>query len=141
MDLNPIHLTPAKHAISLWDEFKKFAFKGNLIDMAIALAIGAAFGKLVDSFVKNVMMPLVSIILPGEGYATWKTTIQGVEVPYGLFVGEFVNFVVMSLAIFIFMVKLIGFLVRRRETPATPPAPTRSEELLTEIRDLLKKPA
>lgn len=129
-------MDPAKHAFSLWDEFKKFAFKGNMIDLAVALVVGQAFTKLVESFVKSIVMPTIALFAPGEGtYTQWN--VHGV--PVGQFVGEFVNFLIVSLAVFVFMVKILGFL-RKKEEPAKPP-PTESEKLLAEIRDLLKKPA
>jgi large conductance mechanosensitive channel len=141
MNPNPTPLTPAKHAFSFLEEFKKFAFKGNMIDMAIALVIGAAFTKLVESLVKHLIMPLVSVVMPGQGgYATWTVELRGVDIPFGQFLGELVNFVILAFAVFVFMVKLIGFLVRKKEEAAAPP-PTRTEELLTEIRDLLKRSA
>ena len=141
MVLNPIDIVPAKHAFSFLDEFKKFAFKGNLIDMAIGIVLGAAFGKLVESLVKNLIMPVVSVVLPGQGgYAAWTCELNGVVIPFGLFLGELVNFLILAFAVFIFMVKVLGFLVRKNEEPTVPPPPTKSEELLIEIRDLLKKP-
>jgi len=78
-----------KKAFSLWDEFKKFAFKGNVIDLAVAVIIGAAFGKIVDSLVRDIIMPLVSIMLPADqSYADWKwVTESGKSVPYGKFIG------------------------------------------------------
>src|SRR5262245_12430254 len=132
---------PTKQAFSLLDEFKKFAFKGNLIDMAIGIVLGAAFGKLVESLVKDLIMPLVSLVLPGQGgYAAWEYEINNVKVPYGKFLGELVNFLILSFAVFVFMVKVLGLLMRKKAEPAVPPPPTKSEELLAEIRDLLKKP-
>jgi large conductance mechanosensitive channel len=132
---------PKGKAFSLVAEFKDFAFKGNVIDLAIGVILGAAFGKLIDSLVKHVLMPLISLLLPGEqGYLGWKWVIAGREVPYGLFLGELVNFLVVSLALFVFIVKFLGWAVRaRKQEAATPPPPTREQELLAEIRDLLKK--
>jgi large conductance mechanosensitive channel len=130
-------LDPAGTALSLLDEFKAFALKGNVID----LAIGGAFGKIVDSLVKQIVMPLISVILPGQqGYLDWKWVIRGKEVPYGLFLGEVVNFLIVALALFIFVVKLVGWLMhlRKEEAAAAPPL-TKDQELLTEIRDLLKQ--
>ena len=141
MDLNPAKLAPTQQAFSLLDEFKKFAFKGNLIDMAIGVVLGAAFGKLVESFVKDLIMPLVSVVLPGQGgYASWEFKLNDVTVPFGHFLGELVNFLILSFAVFVFMVKILGFLIRKKAESVVPP-PTKSEELLAEIRDLLKKPA
>src|SRR5271154_863113 len=108
-------MDPAKKAFSLLEEFKSFAFKGNVIDLAVGVIIGAAFGKIVDSLVKNVIMPLVGLILPGkQGYEGWKwvvsqTVVDGKivsrEVPYGLFLGEIVNFLIVAFVLFIFIQK------------------------------------
>jgi len=131
-------------AFSLWEEFKQFAFKGNVIDLAIGVIIGAAFGKIVDSLVKDVIMPLVSLFLPTEqGYANWKIIVDSKEVPYGKFIGEIVNFVVLALVLWIFIVKFLGWLMRSKKEEAAAPVPlTKDQQLLTEIRDLLaKRPA
>jgi large conductance mechanosensitive channel len=135
-------LVPTKKAFSLLDEFKAFAFKGNVIDLAVGVIIGVAFGKIIDSLVKHIIMPFISIFMPGEkGYLGWKWVVSGVEIPYGLFIGEIVNFLIVALALFIFIVKFLGWIMKskKEEAPAPPPPPTREEELLAEIRDLLKK--
>ncbi|NLE59345.1 MAG: large conductance mechanosensitive channel protein MscL [Planctomycetes bacterium] len=123
------------------EEFKNFALKGNVIDLAVAVVIGGAFGKIVDSLVKHIIMPLVSLIMPGEqSYLGWKLVIGAKEVPYGLFIGEVVNFVIVALALFIFIVKLLGWIMKfKKQEAAAPPPPTKDQELLMEIRDLLKK--
>jgi large conductance mechanosensitive channel len=131
---------PAKKAFTMWDEFKQFAFKGNVIDLAVGVVIGAAFGKIIDSLVKQIVMPLIGIIMPGEqSYVAWKWVIKGQEIPYGQFLGEVVNFLVIALALFIFIRKFLGFVLqwRKKDAAALPP-PTREQELLAEIRDLLK---
>lgn len=128
--------------LALADEFKKFALKGNVIDLAIGVIIGAAFGKIVDSLVKHVIMPTLGVLLPGEqGYLGWKLVINGKDIPYGLFIGEIVNFLIMATALFFFIVKFLGWVMksRKEEAAAAPPAPTRDQELLMEIRDLLRK--
>jgi len=123
---------------ALLEEFKNFALKGNVDDLAIGVIIGAAFGKIVDSLVKHIIMPLIGLILPGEqGYLGWKLVVNGKEIPYGLFIGEIVNFLIIALALYIFIVKFIGLIIKSKEE--APPAPTKDQELLTEIRDLLKK--
>ena len=137
-------LDPAKKAFSLFEEFKNFAFKGNVIDLAVGVIIGAAFGKIIDSLVKNIIMPFIGLFMPGDqGYAGWKWMIKGVEIPYGLFISEIVNFLVVALALFIFIVKFVGWIMKSKQeeaaAPAPPPPPTKDQELLTEIRDLLKK--
>jgi large conductance mechanosensitive channel len=133
-------LDPAKRASSLFDEFKAFAFKGNVIDLAVGVIIGAAFGKIVDSLVKQIIMPLVGVVLPGkQGYLDWKWAINGKEIPYGLFLGEVVNFLIVALALFLFIVKFLGWLMRtRKEEVAAAPPLTKDQELLAEIRDLLR---
>ncbi|HEU4387645.1 MAG TPA: large conductance mechanosensitive channel protein MscL [Blastocatellia bacterium] len=129
-----------KKTRSLARGFREFAFKGNVIDLAIGVIIGAAFGKIIDSLVKHIIMPLVSLVIPGEhGYLDWKLVVRGKEVPYGLFIGEVVNFLVIALVLYLFIVKLLGWMMKsRQEEAAAPPPPTKEEELLTEIRDLLK---
>jgi large conductance mechanosensitive channel len=139
MDLRQIK--PREKALSLFEEFKAFAFKGNVIDLAVGVIIGTAFGKIVSSLVENLLMPLVAVILPGQaGYEQWKLTIHGKDVPYGKFLGDVVNFVIVALALFLFIVKFLGWVMRvRKKEEAAPPPPTREQELLAEIRDLLRE--
>lgn len=88
-----------------WDDFRKFAFKGNLLDLAVAVVIGNAFGAVVNSLVKNVVMPAISTIMPGPGtYREWKLG----KVEVGAFLGELVNFTVVSLAMFFIVVVVFG---------------------------------
>ncbi len=131
---------PAKKVFSLVDEFKNFAFKGNVIDLAVGVIIGTAFGKIIDSLVKSIIMPLISVVIPGQqGYVEWKRTINGKDIPYGAFLGEVVNFLIVALVLFIFIVKFLGWLMRTRKEEATAAPPlTKDQELLAEIRDLLK---
>jgi large conductance mechanosensitive channel len=130
---------PAKPK-ALLDEFKNFALKGNVIDLAVGVIIGAAFGKIVDSLVKHIIMPTISVLMPGDqGYLGWKLVINGKDIPYGLFIGEIVNFLVVALALYIFIVKFLGIVLKTKKAEAAaPPAPTKDQELLTEIRDLLR---
>lgn len=133
-------LKPTQKAFSLFDEFKTFAFKGNVIDLAVGVVIGAAFGKIIDSLVKHLIMPTVSLLLPSEqSYLGWKWIVDGKEIPYGLFLGELVNFAIVALALFLFIVKFLGWLMKtKKEEAQAPPALTADQRLLTEIRDLLK---
>jgi len=132
-------LDPARKALSLLEEFKNFALKGNVIDLAVGVIIGAAFGKIVDSLVKHILMPFVGLLLPGDqGYLGWKIAVGAKEVPYGLFLGELVNFVIVAFALYLFIVKFLGFMMKAKQAPAAPPAPSKHEVLLAEIRDLLK---
>ncbi len=133
---------PTRHVSSLWEEFRAFAFKGNVIDLAVGVVIGAAFGKLVDSLVKHVIMPLVTFVLPTESsYQTWSLTIGEQEVPYGLFLAEVVNFLIVALALFLFIKKFLSLVIRQKQKEAEAPAPTltKDQELLMEIRDLLRE--
>lgn len=129
-------------ALSFLDEFKAFAFKGNVVDLAVGVIIGGAFGKIVDALVKSVIMPFVGSLLPGEqGYLGWKAVVNGKEIPYGLFIGEVVNFLIVAAALFIFIVKFLGWIMKNKapEAPAPAPSMTKEEQLLTEIRDLLAR--
>jgi large conductance mechanosensitive channel len=127
---------PVKQAASLAGEFRRFAFKGNVVDLAIGVIIGTAFAKVVDALVKSVIMPLVGVVLPtDQGYARWTWVIHGQEVPYGQFVAEVVNFLLVALVLFLFLVKFLGWLTRPK---AEEPPPTKEQQLLTEIRDLLR---
>ena len=131
-------LEPKKKALSLLQEFKDFALKGNVIDLAVGVIIGLAFGKIIDSLVKHLIMPLISVVLPGEqSYLGWIWVINGKEIPIGLFLGEVVNFLVVALALFLFIKKFLGW-VMKSKAEAPPPPLTKDQELLTEIRDLLK---
>ena len=137
---------PTKHAFTLLDEFKEFTFKGNVIDLAIGVIIASAFGKIIDSLVKNIIMPAIGLLFPSQqGYLGWKFIINGKEIPYGLFIGEVVNFVVVASALFFFLVKFLKFVMKAKKAEAaTPPSqltPTRDQALLMEIRDLLKNKA
>jgi large conductance mechanosensitive channel len=135
-------LEPTRKALSLFEEFKSFAFKGNVIDLAVGVIIGAAFGNIITSLVKNIVMPLLSLLIPGDqSYTAWVYVINGKEIPFGLFLGDVLNFLIVALVLFLFAVKFLGWLVqlRKDDAAAAPPVLTRDQELLTEIRDLLKK--
>jgi large conductance mechanosensitive channel len=127
----------ARRALSVLDEFKNFALKGNVVDLAVGVIIGAAFAKIVDSLVKHILMPFLGILVPGEqGYLGWKIAVGAKEVPYGLFLGEIVNFVIIAFVLYLFIVKFLGFMMKAKES--APPVPSKQELLLAEIRDLLK---
>lgn len=134
------YLDPAKKAFSLFEEFKNFAFKGNVIDLAVGVIIGGAFQNIVNSLVKNVIMPLIGKVSPGnQGYADWG---KAEGVPFGLFLADVVNFLLVALVLFIFIVKFLGWIMRtKKQEAAAPPPPSKEEVLLTEIRDLLKAKA
>lgn len=134
-------LDPQKKAKTFFEEFKTFAFKGNAVDLAIGVIIGASFGAIVKSLADDIIMPLIGLVLPGErGYEGWVWQVGDKLVPYGKFLGAFVNFLIVSLALYVFMVKFLGWITQSRNAEAAaPPRLTRDQQLLTEIRDLLKQ--
>ena len=122
-------------------EFKEFAMKGNVMDMAVGVIIGGAFGKIVSSLVDNVLMPLVGLVTGGVDFTSLAVKVGDAEVKYGIFIQNVVDFLIVAFCIFL-MLKGINKLNRKKEEPApepeAPAGPTQ-EELLAEIRDLLKK--
>jgi large conductance mechanosensitive channel len=128
-------------AWSVLDEFKAFAFKGNVVDLAIGVIIGGVFHKLIDSLVNNLIMPLIAIVIPGNRpYTHWQFTLRGSTVHIGLLLADIVHFLLISAVLFFFLVKFLGWLMRPKKPDEVAPALSRQEELLTEIRDLLKVP-
>jgi large conductance mechanosensitive channel len=126
-------------AWTLLDEFKAFAFKGNVVDLAIGVIIGTVFHKLIDSLVQNLIMPLIAILVPGNRpYTHWQFTARGSTVHIGLLLGDIAHFLIITAILFVFLVKFLGWLMRPKKLGEAAPALSRQEELLTEIRDLLK---
>jgi large conductance mechanosensitive channel len=131
--------------MSMMSEFKEFAVKGNAVDMAVGIIIGAAFGKIVSSLVGDVVMPPIGVLVGGVNFSSLAFTIKeavgdspAVVIAYGKFVQTVIDFIIITFAIFI-AVKGINRLKRKEEeAPAAPPAPSAEEQLLGEIRDLLK---
>ncbi|MGG3843658.1 large conductance mechanosensitive channel protein MscL [Anoxybacillus kestanbolensis] len=126
----------------MWQEFKKFAVRGNVIDLAVGVIIGGAFGKIVSSLVNDIIMPLVGLILGGIDFRGLSWKVGEAEVKYGAFLQTVVDFLVIAFSIFLF-VKLLNNLHERikkqEETKQTAPTMTKEQQLLTEIRDLLKQ--
>ena len=118
-------------------EFREFAVKGNVVDLAVAVIIGAAFGKIVASLVNDIVMPLVGTLLGGISFTDLAVRVGQANIQYGKFLQTCVDFVIIALAIFL-AVKVINRL-KRAEPPPAPPTPPREEQLLVEIRDLLKQ--
>lgn len=133
-------------------EFKEFAMKGNLIDMAVAFVMGAAFGKIVSGFIDGMVMPVVGKITAGVDFKSLKYVLSEAKVnetgkiiaaeasiKYGEFITIFIDFVLVSFVMFL-LVKAINKMKKKQDAiPVTPPPPTADQKLLTEIRDLLKK--
>jgi len=132
--------------MSVLKEFKEFAVKGNVVDMAVGIIIGAAFGKIVSSFVGDVIMPPIGVILGGVDFAGLAFTVKAaaggapaVVISYGKFIQTLIDFTIIAFAIFM-AVKVVNALKKaEEEAPAAPAAPSREEVLLAEIRDLLKE--
>ena len=132
--------------MGMMKEFKEFAIKGNVVDMAVGIIIGAAFGKIVSSFVGDVVMPPIGALLGGVDFSNLTLTVKeaagaapAIVISYGKFIQTVVDFTIIAFAIFI-AVKVINSLKREAEEAAKePPAPSAEEVLLGEIRDLLKK--
>lgn len=133
-------------------DFKDFALKGNIVDMAVGVIIGGAFGKIVSSLVNDIIMPCVSLITPGAGYKNLKYVIEAgspaadgvaaveeVAINYGLFIQNIVDFLIIALSIFVALRVIMKFKKKEEEAPAPAPEPSKEETLLTEIRDLLKQ--
>lgn len=127
-------------------EFRDFISKGNVLDLAVAVIIGAAFGKIVSSFVNDILMPPIGILLGGVDFKDLSVVLKEAagEVPavtlnYGIFIQNVIDFLIIAFCVFI-VVKVANNLSKKKEeAPAAPPAPTKDQELLTEIRDLLKE--
>lgn len=118
-------------------EFKEFAMKGNVMDLAIAVIIGGAFGKIVTSLVNDIIMPILGMII-GDNFSSLSVTVNDVDIHYGLFIQAVINFVLIAFVIFMLIKGINKMKKKKEEAPAAPPAPTKDQELLTEIRDLLK---
>ncbi|HHQ4892738.1 TPA: large-conductance mechanosensitive channel protein MscL [Aeromonas veronii] len=131
--------------MSLIQEFKAFAARGNVIDMAVGIIIGAAFGKIVSSFVGDVIMPPIGLILGGVDFSDLAVTLKAAEgsapavvIAYGKFIQTIIDFLIISFAIFMGLKAINTLKKKQEEEAAAPAAPTKDQELLTEIRDLLK---
>ena len=128
------------------NEFKEFAMRGNVLDMAVGVVIGGAFGKITTSLVNDIIMPLISMLTGGIDFSSWKWVLKAaqgdaaeVAVNFGNFIAVVLDFIIIALAIFC-MLKAINKLHKKKEeAPAAPPEPSAEEKLLAEIRDLLKE--
>jgi len=122
--------------MSLMREFREFAVRGSVVDLAVGVIIGTAFGKIVSSLVADMVMPVVGILVGGVNYENLFVQIGAAKIMYGKFIQNVVDFVIVALVIFL-MVRLINRFRRKEEAKAAPPP--RQEQLLEEIRDLLKR--
>ncbi len=135
-------------------EFREFAFKGNMIDMAVGIIIGGAFGTVVKSIVDNIFMPVLGKITGGVNFSEHYLNLNFPDekmpyaealkkgepvIGYGQFFTDLIAFLLLALAVFIVVKKVLGMLQKAKEAPAAPPEPSAQEKLLAEIRDLLKE--
>ena len=132
--------------MKLFDEFKAFVMRGNVVDLAVGVIIGGAFGKIVTSLVNDIFMPIIGMILGNVDFTSLEIKlgepVEGAEqaaIRYGMFIQEIVNFLIIALCIFM-VIKVINKMQKKKEeAPAPAPEPTKEEVLLTEIRDALNK--
>ena len=132
--------------MKLFDEFKAFIMRGNVVDMAVGVIIGGAFGKIVTSLVNDIFMPIIGMILGNVNFSSLEIKlgepVEGVEqaaIKYGMFIQEIVNFIIIAFCIFMFIKVINKMQKKKEEAPAPAPEPTKEEVLLTEIRDALNK--
>jgi large conductance mechanosensitive channel len=133
--------------MKLVDEFKAFAMKGNVVDLAIGIIIGAAFGKIVSSMVADIIMPPLGLLIGGVNFTDLKVVLKAavdathpaVTWNYGNFLQVTFDFLIVAFAVFLVIKAIVASKRKEEVAPAAPPAPTKEEVLLTEIRDLLKK--
>ena len=132
--------------MGMMTEFKDFAMRGNVVDMAVGIVIGGAFGKIVASFVSDVLMPPIGLALGGVNFSDLSMTLQqasgdvaAVTINYGSFIQSVTDFIIIAFAIFMVVKAMNSMKKKEEEKPAEPPKPSSEEVLLTEIRDLLKK--
>ncbi|NIF24657.1 MULTISPECIES: large-conductance mechanosensitive channel protein MscL [Pantoea] len=131
--------------MSLFKEFRDFAMRGNVVDLAVGVIIGAAFGKIVSSLVANIIMPPLGLLIGGVDFKQFSWVLKPAEgatpavvMEYGVFIQTIFDFVIVAFAIFI-AIKLMNKLYKKKEVEKPAAAPTNEELLLTEIRDLLKQ--
>ena len=132
--------------MKLFDEFKAFVMRGNVVDMAVGVIIGGAFGKIVTSLVNDIFMPIIGMILGNIDFSSLEIKlgepVEGAEqaaIRYGAFIQEIVNFLIIAFCIFMFVKVINKMHKKKEEAPVPDPEPTKEEVLLTEIRDALNK--
>lgn len=136
--------------MSFLSEFKQFAMRGNVVDLAVAVVVGGAFGKIVSSLVSDIIMPPIGLLLGGVSFSNLQIVLkhavmegdkvvhEAVAIRYGTFLETIIDFIIIAFAIFSVIKAMTVFKKKEEAAPAAPPAPTKEEILLTEIRDILK---
>ena len=139
-------ISEGERIMGMMQEFKDFAVKGNVVDMAVGIIIGGAFGKIVSSFVADVIMPPIGVLLGGVDFTSLAITLKeaagdapAVVLSYGNFIQTMVDFTIIAFAIFMAIKFMNSLKKQEEEAPAAPPEPSKEEVLLAEIRDLLKE--
>lgn len=138
---NKEHLKKRKEkALGFINEFKKFIQRGNVLDLAVGVIIGGAFGKIVTSLVNDILMPIIGLIIGGQDFKNLSIKIKDTTIAYGAFIQNIVDFLLVAFFIFLFVKVMNNFFKKKEEKKEEPPKPAKSEEtiLLEEIRDLLK---
>jgi len=125
--------------MSIVKEFKEFALKGNVMDLAIGVIIGGAFGKIITSLVDNILMPIIGILLKGVDFKALMVKIGDAEIKYGMFISSVLDFIIIAFVLFLIIKAMNNMRKKEAAVPAAPPAPSNEEKLLMEIRDLLRK--
>ena len=118
-------------------EFKEFAMKGNIMELAVALIIGAAFGKIITALVDNILMPIIGSFI-GKSFSQLATTINGVQVKYGLFLQSVVDFIIVAFVVFM-IIRTMNKMKRKKEVSIITPEISSTDKLLIEIRDSLRR--
>ena len=120
-------------------EFKDFLMRGNVMDLAVAVVIGAAFGAIITSFVNDILMPIIGALLGGVDFTTLSITVGDAVIAYGNFIQVTINFIIIAIVIFLIVKAFNKMQKEEEEAPAAPPEPSEEVVLLTQIRDLMKK--
>lgn len=123
----------------MWNEFKTFISRGNVLDLAVAVVMGTAFSAIVNSLVNDIIMPIVGIILGGMDFTGLGFQVGAATVLYGNFIQAIINFLIIAVSMFLVVKGANSVMKAKEAAPASPPAPTAEEKLLAEIRDLLKE--
>lgn len=131
--------------MGMMQEFKQFAMRGNVVDMAVGIVVGAAFGKITTSFVNDILMPPIGLMLGGVDFSNLVVTLkaktaeaEAVTLNYGVFINTVLDFLIIAFAIFMVVKAMNAMKKREEQTPETPPQPSQDIVLLTEIRDALR---
>ena len=139
IDAKKVGKNALKNGKGFFNEFKTFIKRGNVMDLAVAVVIGGAFGKIVTSLVNDIIMPLVGIIIGGINFTSLTATIGNASINYGMFIQNVIDFIIVAFCIFVVMKIVNKFLIKNKVEEEKKAEPSEEVKLLTEIRDLMKK--